>query len=165
MDITSGGNASELIEDLSFEGAVRDAVAEKVGVNSELVTVQLSVGSSRRLGAAASARRLAGTVVVAYTITIPPGSNVQVESVRESLKENQKGALTQVIVNKLSEEGITVEVDVIEMSETSVVFVLAPVPSPAEPPSDEGAAHGLMALCGGAHALVIAMSASALLAL
>jgi hypothetical protein len=159
--------AAALANDPEFTGAIARGVAEHAGVDADWVEV--TVNTNRRLKAAGNERRLQTTLTISYTITIPPGSNVNANSIAENFDSSQTTQMTQAVQNKLTELGLDVTVEVLAIGTAVVTFVPVTSPSPAPTTPDESSARrgpdALKALSGGAFSLVIAIVAPALMVL
>jgi hypothetical protein len=160
--------AAAMAQDEGFKEGIAKGVAEHAGVSEDWIEVTIEV-NNRRLNGAGNERRLqTATLTVSYTITIPAGSNVNVEAIKENFDNTQTTQLTQAVQNKLVEAGLDITVDILTIGEPVVTFVPVTSPSPAPAPTDESSARGLnalKALSGGAYALMIAIFAPVLLAL
>jgi hypothetical protein len=119
------------IADAAAKQAVTEGIAEVIGVPASYVVVTLEKG--RRLkeagGAVSTPRRLAGTVKIKYTVTIPASESASVKSAATANAQAATASLYQEkMQTKLTAAGSSVTITVDAVSEPTTAQAPAPAP-------------------------------------
>lgn len=138
--LASVENPQEFVESEVAENAIAGAIAETAGVDAASVDVTLTVSASRRLGDAAGRRLQKGKVEIQYTISVTEqmAASMNVDNLQEDLSKVTPEALTNKIVQQLSDLGssVTFAIDFIEAPEVIIVESTTPSPGGTPAPDD-----------------------------
>lgn len=135
-------NVQAFISDPKVATAIGKGIAEAIKVDASWVVAKLSAG--RRLDSQTEGhmRRLqGGTVVVTYTITVPPGAAVTPTAIEKTLSKSDAAAVLTADINKEMEKAgftgaaYTVKVD----SVTAPTVVSSPTTTAAREQQTSGA--------------------------
>lgn len=147
MDV---GDAAALVKDTAAVAWVTAAISHVSGVPAEQIQVTLSEAGN------GGGRRLGTSVKVAYTITIPPGGQVELEtSVVSSVLDNTSTAeMTKALQDKATAAGAKITIKVtsktsVQAAKPSTVTTAKPGTGTTEPTvsgTDRCRSSGLLAI-------------------